>query len=92
MRRSYFSVPACEEAMMWTSQGFDTGMSLRRRILLRLHLRICAGCQNFHKQIDWLHSAIHALFNHGYDVPENPQLRLSSERKAEIQRQILLHM
>lgn len=92
MKRSFLSVPACEEAMIWTSLQLDSGLSLRKRLLLKLHLRICTGCTNFHKQMAWLNSAIRALFVHGIEAMGNQQIRLSPERKEEIQRRIQAHL
>ena len=41
----------CKQASELLSQALDRNISLREKILLRLHLLICHGCSNFSKQM-----------------------------------------
>ncbi|MEQ1589471.1 MAG: zf-HC2 domain-containing protein [Gallionella sp.] len=41
----------CKQASELLSQALDRNISLREKVLLRLHLLICHGCSNFSKQM-----------------------------------------
>ncbi len=47
----------CKQASELLSQVLDRDMTLREKILLRLHLLICHGCSNFSKQIQVMRKA-----------------------------------
>ena len=41
----------CKQASELLSQSLDREMTLREKILLRLHLLLCHGCNNFAEQM-----------------------------------------
>lgn len=47
----------CKQASELLSQALDRNISLREKILLRLHLLICHGCSNFSKQMQVMREA-----------------------------------
>jgi predicted anti-sigma-YlaC factor YlaD len=51
----------CKEVTRLASEGLDRRLGLGERVRLRLHLAICDGCRNFHKQLDFLREAVNRL-------------------------------
>ena len=47
----------CKQASELLSQALDRNISLREKILLKLHLLICHGCSNFSKQMTVMREA-----------------------------------
>ena len=54
---------SCQEASRLLSQRMEEPLSLRRRLVLRLHLAYCTACTNVSRQFDTLRQAMHALRN-----------------------------
>jgi hypothetical protein len=48
----------CKQATELMSQSQDRVLKLNERIHLKLHLLICTGCNNFNKQMSFLHNAM----------------------------------
>lgn len=48
----------CKEASVLLSQAQDRPLGLIERAKLETHLALCAGCENFRKQLDFLRRAI----------------------------------
>jgi hypothetical protein len=48
----------CKEVSVLLSQAQDRRVGLLERLRLQAHLRLCVGCMNFHKQLDFLRKAI----------------------------------
>jgi hypothetical protein len=51
----------CREASRLVSQGLDRNLGFGERLALRVHLRICDGCDNFKKQVDFLRRTVKQL-------------------------------
>ncbi|NOU01490.1 MAG: zf-HC2 domain-containing protein [Gallionella sp.] len=47
----------CKQASELLSQALDRDITLREKILLKLHLLICHGCSNFSKQMTVMRKA-----------------------------------
>ncbi len=47
----------CKQASELLSQALDRKISLREKVLLKLHLLICHGCSNFSKQVTVMREA-----------------------------------
>jgi predicted anti-sigma-YlaC factor YlaD len=47
----------CKQASELLSQALDRDITLREKILLKLHLLICHGCSNFSKQMTLMREA-----------------------------------
>ena len=45
---------------MLLSQAQDRRLGIVERLRLEAHLQLCRGCDNFHKQLDFLRSATRA--------------------------------
>ena len=58
----------CKETSRLLSQSADRKLGLGERVVLRLHLAICAGCRNVNAQFSFLRSAVKSFSN---DI-ENP--------------------
>lgn len=48
---------SCREVTHLCSEEHERRLGLGERLALRLHLMMCRGCSNFHKQMDFLHLA-----------------------------------
>lgn len=48
----------CKDASRLLSEAQERRLGLGERITLRLHLMVCAGCDNFRKQLDFIGTAM----------------------------------
>jgi len=48
----------CKQATELMSQSLDRTLTLKERVRLKLHLLICTGCDNFNKQMSFIHQAM----------------------------------
>ena len=48
----------CKEASRLSSEALDRKLSLRERLLLRMHLALCAGCSRVDAQYQFLRRAM----------------------------------
>lgn len=48
---------SCEEASKLSSRAMEEPLTLSERVLLRMHLMMCARCTNFARQIEFLRRA-----------------------------------
>lgn len=48
----------CKEVSVVLSQAQDRDISLIERLQMEAHLKLCEGCRNFHRQLDFLRRAI----------------------------------
>ena len=48
----------CKEVSVLLSQTEDRRISLLERLRLRAHLKVCVGCMNFQRQLNFLRKAI----------------------------------
>ena len=48
----------CKHATQLMSQSHDRPLSRSERLRLRLHLLICAGCNNYNKQLKFISRAM----------------------------------
>lgn len=61
----------CREATALVLQSRDRPLSRRERLVLRLHLWICAPCPKFVKQMDLLNQAV-SPWRHYKDTDPGP--------------------
>lgn len=59
--------PDCRHVHQLVSEGLDRQLSLRERILVRLHLMICDACTAFSGQMQLLRSAMQK-----FEIPADP--------------------
>ncbi len=50
---------SCKEVSRLLSQREERRLSFLERVKLRLHLRVCAACTRFARQLDVLREAMH---------------------------------
>jgi Putative zinc-finger len=48
----------CKEVSVLLSQTEDRRIGLLERLRLRAHLKVCVGCMNFQRQLNFLRRAI----------------------------------
>ena len=48
----------CKEVSVLLSQTEDRRIELLERLRLRAHLKVCVGCMNFQRQLNFLRKAI----------------------------------
>lgn len=48
----------CKETSRLLSEARERRLGWRERFALRLHLMVCAGCDNFRKQLDFIDAAL----------------------------------
>jgi hypothetical protein len=48
----------CQDVSVLLSQAEDRRIGLLERLRLRAHLKVCAGCMNFQRQLKFLREAI----------------------------------
>lgn len=48
----------CKETSRLLSEARERRLGWRERFSLRLHLLVCAGCDNFRKQLDFVDAAL----------------------------------
>jgi hypothetical protein len=58
---------SCKEVTHLVSEGLDRRLGFGGRLRLRLHLAICAGCDNFNRQMGFLRRAMRRLALHEHD-------------------------
>ena len=51
----------CREAAALASRKMDQPLGFAERVSLRVHLAICDGCTNFHRQVEFLRNAVQRL-------------------------------
>jgi hypothetical protein len=55
---------SCKKASRLASEQLERKLSLRERLLLRLHLAYCAGCRRMEKQFVFLRDATQGWMSH----------------------------
>ena len=75
----------CKDAAQIMSDMSERHISLKKRLLLLLHLSICAACTNYKKQLKILRE-IFTLYrkNENISTPSSTNARLSTEARQRI--------
>jgi len=79
-------LPPCREITQLISESMDRKLTLRERITMRLHLKICVLCGRYLKQLMYVREAVHhhaAHLENGAS-PEPPSL--SEEARERLKR------
>ena len=58
LQRALGHIISCKDASRLVSQREEGPLSAWQRLVLRLHLAVCAGCARFEKQIAFLRTAM----------------------------------
>ena len=48
----------CKEVSLLLSQALERRLGWREKLRLALHLRLCEGCVNFRRQLDFIRAAV----------------------------------
>jgi hypothetical protein len=73
-------LPACKEMVALMSQSLERPLSLRERVLLKLHLWVCAWCVFYLEQLRLMRASLRATKTGG----EYPVAPLSAEARERI--------
>ena len=50
--------PSCQELARLSSEALERKLSLREKLLIRLHNTVCSWCQCYEKQLQSIHQAV----------------------------------
>ena len=57
----------CKEASRLSSEGLDRKLGFRERLLLRMHLALCEGCNRVNAQYHFLRRAVSELAESSFE-------------------------
>jgi hypothetical protein len=77
--------PTCAEMSRLTSRAMEQPLSLKMRLKMRLHFVICAWCQRYFEQINFLHTHAPKL---GLQLEVLPKRDMSAEARERIKTQV----
>jgi len=73
---------SCEKAGLLAERKMDGDrLRMQERMSLRLHMKMCAVCQEFKKQADFISTTLKNLFTEGSE-------EMSVEKKGQIQEEL----
>ncbi len=80
----------CKQASRIISQSLDRTLTLRERLLLKLHLLICAYCKHFSQQLQTLRVAVKRVASsiesdHTIEMPHTAKTRIADLIESTIQ-------
>ena len=81
-------LPPCKETVEIISQSFERPLSLRERIIVRLHFWICVWCQWYMEQLQMLRETLRAKADEGPELDSALSPGLSLEARERIKRQL----
>jgi hypothetical protein len=70
------------------SQSMERPLSLRERVLLKLHLSICMWCQRYLEHLQLMRDALRLQENENDEAEVAPTTRLSDEARERIRRSL----
>ncbi len=59
IRKAFGHIISCQDASRLVSRREDGPLTAWQRLVLRLHLSVCAACSRFERQVRFLRSAMH---------------------------------
>lgn len=71
-------LPDCKVMVKTLGETLDRNLSLKEKVIAKLHLFTCEACERYLKQVKFLHDAAHA---HGERTDEFSRMRLSDPGK-----------
>ncbi|HEV2798943.1 MAG TPA: zf-HC2 domain-containing protein [Pyrinomonadaceae bacterium] len=77
-------LPACREVVQLLSRSMESRLSLRERVLLRLHLRACASCERYLQHLRLMRDALRLRATR--DAETKSPSTLSNEARERIRR------
>jgi hypothetical protein len=76
-------LPTCKEVVGWMSQSLERPLTLRERVLLKLHLWVCVWCVWYLEQLRLMREALRARAAQAADE-DSSGVSLSAEARERI--------
>lgn len=80
-------LPACKQTVEMISQSMERPLTLRERVLLKLHLWVCMWCLWYMEHLQTMRDALRLQENES-DVNISTTTRLSDEARERIKRSL----
>ncbi|HAB14933.1 MAG TPA: zf-HC2 domain-containing protein [Verrucomicrobiota bacterium] len=77
--------PPCRQIAQLASRAYERPLSPWTRFRLRMHLRICAACERYLRQLEILHQAAGSM---GEKPPTAANARLAADAKDRLKRRL----
>lgn len=81
-------LPPCKQTVEVISQSFERSLSLRERVILKLHLWICVWCQWYLEHLEIMRNAMREKGTESPEMEFPSAPTLSSEARERIKRQL----
>ena len=81
-------LPACKQTVEIISQSMERPLTLRERVLLKLHLWVCMWCVWYLEHLQIMRDAMRLQENENDDVDVSTTTRLSDEARERIRRSL----
>ena len=77
-------LPACKQTVELISQSMERSLTLRERVLLKLHLWVCMWCQWYLEHLHIMRDALRGQETENDDLDVSTTTRLSDEARERI--------
>src|ERR1044072_2776395 len=81
-------LPAGKHTVGLISPSMERPLTLRERVLLKLHLWLCMWCQRYLEHLQLMRDALRVQENENDEAEVSPATRLSDEARARIRRSL----
>src|SRR5688572_29286274 len=81
-------LPACKQTVEVISQSMERPLTLRERVLLKLHLWVCMWCLWYLEHLQTMRDALRAQEDQNDDPDVSTTTRLSDEARERISRSL----
>jgi len=81
-------LPACKQTVELISQSMERPLTLRERVLLKLHLWVCMWCQWYLEHLHIMRGALRVQETENDDLDVSTTTRLSDEARERIRRSL----
>src|SRR5215207_7451784 len=81
-------LPACKHTVELISQSMERPLTMRERVLLKLHLWVCMWCQWYLEHLHIMRNALRLKKNENDDVDGSTTTRLSDEARERMRRSL----
>jgi hypothetical protein len=81
-------LPACKQTVEIISQSMERPLTLRERVLLKLHLWVCMWCLWYMEHLQLMRDALRVQETENDDLDVSTTTRLSDEARERIRRSL----
>ncbi len=81
-------LPTCEQTVATISRSMERPPTLRERVLVKIHLWICAWCLWYFEHLQLIRDSVRAKVAEDADLVLSPGTNLSAEARERIKRQL----